>query len=80
MKIRITVLFILTSSLCGFAQNVLHVRVTDNVTLQTLTGAGVEVVPLSRGAITDGEGMVAFAGLPSGTVSVKVSFVGYRDT
>lgn len=79
MKIRITAL-LMTTSLCAFSQNVLQVRITDNVSLQTLPGAGVEVLPLSRGAITDGEGMVAFEGLPSGPVSVKVSFVGYRDT
>ncbi len=79
MKIQITAL-LLTSSLFAFAQNALHVKVTDNATLQPLPGAYVEVISLSNGAITDGSGIAVFENLPSGSFSLKITFVGYRDT
>ena len=43
-----------------------------------LPGATVVAVRLGRGAVTDAAGRFRLAGLPSDTLTVHVSYVGYR--
>ena len=52
--------------------------VTDAESGETLPGANVLIVELSRGASTDVDGNFEIRNLPAGTYSVRVTFVGFQ--
>jgi outer membrane receptor for ferrienterochelin and colicins len=62
------------------AQNSLMVFVKSEKERQPLTGASVTITPANKGASTDSLGFVRFTGLPDGTYSVEVSYVGFATS
>ncbi|MBU4446741.1 MAG: TonB-dependent receptor [Candidatus Marinimicrobia bacterium] len=64
-----------------FASNTGKIRgiVKEAATGQPLPGANVRVVGTQRGASTDLEGRYVIIGLPPGTYSLKVTYMGFQD-
>jgi TonB-dependent SusC/RagA subfamily outer membrane receptor len=77
---RITALLFLGSTLLTYGQTnaILTGYVTDAATGKPMPFANVYVNGSTRGAITDGKGYYALAGVPLGTVEIAASFVGYQ--
>jgi TonB-dependent starch-binding outer membrane protein SusC len=65
-----TAAFAQTGSLTG--------TVTDRTSGETLAGATVLIVELERGAPANIDGMYTISDIPTGTYTVRYSFVGYR--
>ena len=53
--------------------------VTDSESGEVLPGANVFIQQLQRGASTDAEGTFVIRDVPSGTYTIRVSFVGYQE-
>ncbi len=66
-------------SLAAVAQHRLSGVVRDAQTQRALPGATVLISGNNRGAVTDAFGYFEFGNLPSGTYSVKFTFVGYGE-
>ncbi|MEO0557720.1 MAG: carboxypeptidase-like regulatory domain-containing protein, partial [Bacteroidota bacterium] len=65
-------------SVSAFAQTgTLSGRITDADTNQPLPGATVQLVASERGAAADAYGRFTLRDVPSGSASVRVSFVGF---
>jgi outer membrane receptor for ferrienterochelin and colicins len=79
MKAAFTTLLLITS-IALFAQNALQIKVQDASTAEPLIGASVLVVSTSKGGSTDVNGLIELRDLPAGNLSLKISFVGYRDS
>ncbi|HRI78889.1 MAG TPA: TonB-dependent receptor [Cyclobacteriaceae bacterium] len=63
-----------------FGQHSLKVKVVDVVDASPLPGANVVQTANNQGNSTDKNGVVEFTNLPAGSLSIKISFVGYRDS
>lgn len=61
-----------------FAQVSVKGKVTDATSGESLPGANVLIVELSRGAATSIDGDYKIDGVPSGTYTVNVSYIGYK--
>ena len=83
MKKKLQALVILAISLFSssvFAQTgVLSGTVTDVTTGEILPGANIYILELERGAATNVDGEYTIVGIPTGTYSVRVSYVGYAE-
>ncbi|WP_299756034.1 TonB-dependent receptor [uncultured Pontibacter sp.] len=78
MKFLLTILTVLTSSVCGFAQQgIVKGKVTDKITGEEVIGAVVFVKGTSKGTTTDYEGNFALP-LEPGTYNVSVTFLSYK--
>ncbi|HET7178080.1 MAG TPA: TonB-dependent receptor [Chryseosolibacter sp.] len=62
------------------AQHAIKVKVEDHATGLPLPAATVKIVARSTGALSGENGIAQLRDLPSGDISLVVSFVGYRDT
>jgi TonB-dependent starch-binding outer membrane protein SusC len=69
--------FVLTASAVAQTGS-LTGTVTDRTSGETLAGATVLIVELERGAPADVDGMYTIRDIPTGTYTVRYSFVGYR--
>lgn len=81
-RIRILYLSILAAGLwlaSSPSAAVLSGRVFDQETSRPLQGASIVLAELPRQAATDSAGFCWFDGIPAGTYSLYVSFVGYRS-
>jgi len=70
-------LLVVSASLAGAQTGSLHGRVFDRGTGEELIGANVLLVGTTMGANTDIDGKFTVRGVPAGTYSVRISFVGY---
>jgi len=53
-------------------------KVTDKQQKTPLEGANVFLTEFNRGTVTDRQGEYSFSGIPAGTYTIQVSYVGYR--
>ncbi len=60
------------------SQNTIKVRVIDGETNEPLIGATASISP-TKGAITDVDGYLEISGTTQDTITVLISYVGYRD-
>jgi outer membrane receptor for ferrienterochelin and colicins len=67
-------------SLSGYSQNLLKIKVVDAHSGEILPGANVLIQQTSVGGSTDKSGVTELRDLATGTVDLKISFIGYRDT
>src|SRR5882672_11992300 len=79
MKLTFSFVLVLLS-VYAHAQNTLTVTVRDGATDEALPGASVQVEGSDRGAAADKTGNAILKDLPNGSLVLKASFVGYRDT
>ena len=81
MRTRLLYLFcsLLLLPMAAGAQDKGTIRgtVTDGQTGETVPGVNVTVVDLQMGAATSGEGTYEITGVPSGTHTLRATFVGY---
>lgn len=78
---RLTFAFVLVVfSICGYGQHTLTVTVRDGASDEVLPGASVQVDGSERGGAADKAGNVVLKDLPGGSLVLRASFVGYRDT
>ncbi len=78
-KLLTTFLFGLLLSFTAFAQSgTVTGVVTDENTGDPLIGTTVQLVELQRGTPSDTDGSFEITGVPAGTYTLRVSFVGYR--
>jgi TonB-linked SusC/RagA family outer membrane protein len=77
-QLLFTVCFLLLP-LSLFAQGSLSGTVTDENTGDELPGASIYLVELERGASTNLDGYYTIEGIPAGTYTVRVTFVGYAQ-
>ena len=77
MKHPITMLFLL---LCGaaFAQNTFKASLKHAETRQPLYGVSVSIQSLNTGAISDANGVVEITGIPDGTYTLEIRYVGFE--
>ena len=59
------------------AQGVLHGTVRDSTTADELIGVNVSLVGTALGGVTDVDGNYRVASIPSGTYTVRFSYLGY---
>lgn len=73
------VIHILPAILClhAFAQREIHGTVSDTETNESLIGAEVYFPDLKKGTITDVNGVYSIDDLPTGRLTVQISFIGY---
>jgi TonB-dependent starch-binding outer membrane protein SusC len=75
-----TVLVLLAGTFSVFAQDAeIRGRVTDIDRGEPLPGASVLIAGTSTGAATNMDGLYTIPGLTSGTYTIQVRFVGYRE-
>jgi len=68
-------------ALSGFSQNAAVSGVVyDKYSSKPLKNASVKLIPLKAYVLTDDAGSFEFKGIPDGVYTLKVSYVGYRDT
>lgn len=82
MKKIIVLLLLCLSVNRGMAQdesNYIQGKVTDTKTDEPLIGVSVFVPELSRGAVTDTNGEYSLASLPSRSITVQFSLIGYAS-
>ena len=78
-KALLPILFWIPSLMLPQNHNTLSGIVTDLENNSALIGANVLIVGSSYGAATDFEGHYSIFGLPAGTYSVKVTYIGYEE-
>lgn len=79
-RILFTAMVCLVGAGSAFAQSgTLTGTITDAETGETLVGANVMIEELSRGTATDVDGQYEITGIPSGTYTVNVSYIGYNE-
>jgi len=81
-KLLVTALFgVLVLPFTGLAQpsGSITGTITDAETGEALPGANVLVVELSRGAATDIDGNYSITGIPSGSYTVRISYIGFQS-
>ncbi len=79
-KLLYTCMVCLFTSAAAFAQNgTLSGTVTDAETDETLPGANILIVELSRGAATNIDGEYTINDVPTGDYTIRISFVGYKN-
>ena len=79
-KILYTAIVCLFTSASAFAQTgTLTGTVTDAESGETLPGANVLVVELTRGASTNADGEFTVENLPVGEYNIRITFVGYQN-
>ncbi len=61
-----------------YAQVSISGTVTDAETGETLPGVNILITELQRGAASDGDGDYTINGVPSGTYTLRATFVGYQ--
>lgn len=71
------VLFSLFAAIPGFAADIVGM-VSDPTAAGTLAGATVTVLETGQTATTDSGGRFSFAGLPAGTYTIAVDYIGYE--
>ena len=76
-SIAIMLCTMLFSASFAFSQGIVGGKVTDGESGDALRGATVSVVGTKKGAYTDTKGVYRIKGVPAGTYSVKISYVGY---
>ncbi|MCB0275381.1 MAG: TonB-dependent receptor [Calditrichaeota bacterium] len=74
-----TLLLVLTLSLAVFAQGGISGIVSDSTTGDGLVAANVYLDGTSYGASADIDGAFFIVGVPAGTYTLRVSYLGYRD-
>ena len=79
MKNIFFVLLIVCICQVSIAQNILTGKVTDRKTGEAVTGATVYIPELKTGDIADNNGVYKIVKLPKTTVTVQVSFLGYKS-
>lgn len=79
-KLLLVLFFIGTFQVSLFAQErgVLSGQVVDSTNSEPIFGANVYIQELLRGAATDGNGDYEITGIPAGTYSLRLSYLGYR--
>jgi outer membrane receptor for ferrienterochelin and colicins len=78
MALRLITLFFFLCPFLVRGQASLSVKVEDATTHEPLPGAGILLN--GQGLSADSHGNVEFKGVPAGAATLKLSFVGYRDT
>lgn len=63
----------------AFSQNTLRIQVLDAESKEPLIGATVQISD-TKGAISDADGIATLGNLPTGSITVRISFVGYEPT
>ena len=81
-KLATSLLLLLFAVCCGPNANAqsLSGKVTDAETNEALPGANVIILESGKGVSTNSLGNYYLTGLPSGQLTIKVSFVGYQTT
>jgi iron complex outermembrane receptor protein len=79
MKKVFSVILMIYICQLSIAQNILTGKVIDRKTGEMITGATVYIPELKTGDITDKNGVYKIDKLPKTTVSVQVSFLGYKS-
>ena len=62
----------------AFAQGIVYGVVSDSLTGETLPGAHVFLLGTARGSATDVEGAYRISGIPAGTHTMRISYLGYE--
>ncbi len=75
---RVAFVVALLLSTSAFAKGTLRGVVTDSLTSETLIGANVFLVGTSLGSASDLDGAYRIDGIPAGTYTLRVSFLGYQ--
>lgn len=75
----ISLLFIINILYAGEDKTLLSGTVKDAVTQAPLAGATVYIPDLKLSTVTDKEGSYIFRTLPAGSITIQVSFIGYRS-
>ena len=75
--LRMLPFLILLVPLEAFGQATLRGTVRDSVTSEVLVGANVYIPGTSLGGVTDREGQYRIAGVPVGSIKLKISYIGY---
>ena len=75
-----SVFLLLLFSFAVNGQHNLKVKVVDATDSSPLPGANVVQAANNKGNSTDKNGVMEFTGLTAGTLALKISFVGYRDS
>jgi len=71
-------LLVLALPLMVFAQNTINGKVTDANTSRALAGANVFIEGTTMGAAADANGNYTIANVPSGSVTISASVIGYE--
>jgi outer membrane receptor for ferrienterochelin and colicins len=79
-KIVLAFLISVWLPLISFSQNTLTVKVLDAHSNEALPGATVSIPSTQQGGSTNPQGIAELTNLQSGTVQLKITFIGYRDT
>jgi TonB-dependent receptor len=79
MKKLLLPLILLLLPFFGFAQSLVTGRIIDENKL-SLPGATVRLTELSRGTVSDQNGNYSLVGIPEGTYSLAVGYIGYNPS
>ncbi|NQT97863.1 MAG: carboxypeptidase-like regulatory domain-containing protein, partial [Candidatus Marinimicrobia bacterium] len=71
-------LMVLALPMMVFAQNTISGKVTDANTDRALAGANVFIEGTTMGAAADANGNYTIANVPSGSVTISASVIGYE--
>ena len=77
MKNIFVITWLFCQAVTGFAQSQVMVSVKDAKNQEPLIGASIKIVGTQNGTVTDMNGMAVIQNLTNGSVSLRVSFVGY---
>ena len=77
--VYIGALSVLLWAIPGYAQSGGIQGTVSDENQQPLAGASVHIVELDRQAGTDEQGSYTFTGIPDGTYTLRVSYIGYED-
>lgn len=71
-------LLVFLCSISAFAQQAKLQGIISSELKEPLAGASVRIVELNKATSTDGKGLYTFTGLPTGSYTLEVTFVGYQ--
>ena len=77
MKLSITIVFALLTTMQAYTQNTISGIITDKETEEPLPYANIYIPDLQKGTITNTDGLFKLIDLPQGTFLIEVGFIGY---
>ncbi len=76
--VQIVILALLAAFTAAFAQGTITGVVSDSAKADPLIGANVYLVGTALGSVSDIEGKFRIVGVPAGSYTLRISYIGYR--
>lgn len=76
---KLYIISLILVQLSLFSQNKLTGKITDKNTQEILIGTNIYIPEISKGTASDINGEFTIAGIPNGTFTINISFLGYKN-